>query len=209
MFMYGFYVRHEVQDLEAGYLEGYYPWFQDVNVMILIGFGFLMSFIRSKAWSALGFTFFTNAIVFQLYILWEGFWHKVFHGGFDEERYIRLDIVILIKASFCVGSVLIAFGAMIGRMGPLELLILGVVMSIGFTLNEAIIFDVLKAFDIGGSMGIHAFGAYCGLACSAIIGLRMQPGKRTPIPSYLSCIFAMMGTLFLWIYWPSFNSAMF
>lgn len=116
---------------------------------------------------------------------------------------------MLIKAAFCVGSVLIAFGAMIGRVGPLELLLLGTVMSIGYSLNEAIIFEVIKVFDIGGSMGIHTFGAYCGLACSTIIGLRMPPKKRTPIPSYISCIFAMLGTLFLWIYWPSFNSAMF
>lgn len=103
--------------------------------MILIGFGFLMTFIRSKAWSALGFTFFTNAIVFQMYILWEGFWQKVFHDHFSGERYLRVDIVVLIKASFCVGSVLIAFGAMIGRVGPLELLVLGTVMTMGYTLN--------------------------------------------------------------------------
>jgi ammonium transporter Rh len=103
--------------------------------MILVGFGFLMSFIRSKAWSAVGFTFFINAIVFQMYTLWEGFWVKVFHDGFTGERYVRLDVVVLIKAAFCVGSVLIAFGTMIGRVGPLELLILGVIMSIGYTLN--------------------------------------------------------------------------
>lgn len=108
-----------------------------------------------------------------------------------------------------MGSVLIAFGAMIGRVGPLELLILGVVMSIGYSLNEYLIFDVIKVFDIGGSMGIHAFGAYCGLACSTVIGMRNHPGTRTPIPSYISCIFAMLGTLFLWVYWPSFNSAIF
>lgn len=84
MFMFGFFVRHEVENIHADFLANYYPWFQDVNIMILIGFGFLMSFIRSKAWSALGFTFFANAIVFQLYILWGGFWHKVFHGDFSE-----------------------------------------------------------------------------------------------------------------------------
>jgi ammonium transporter Rh len=135
MFMYGFFVRYTVVGITTGYLESFYPWFQDVNVMILIGFGFLMSFIRSKAWSALGFTFFINAIVFQMYILWQGLWYKVFHTGFGVESYIRFDTVVLIKAAFCVGAVLIAFGAMIGRIGPLELLILGIVMTVGYSLN--------------------------------------------------------------------------
>jgi ammonium transporter Rh len=64
-------------------------------------------------------------------------------------------------------------------------------------------------FDAGGSMSIHVFGAYCGLTCSAIIGLRLGKISRSPIPSYISCVFAMLGTLALWIFWPSFNSATF
>lgn len=52
--------------------------YQDVNVMMLIGFGFLMTFIKRHAWSALSYTFFINAIVVQLYILLAGFWERVF-----------------------------------------------------------------------------------------------------------------------------------
>lgn len=37
--------------------------------MMLMGFGFLMAFIRKYAWSALVFTFFLNSIVVQMYIL--------------------------------------------------------------------------------------------------------------------------------------------
>jgi ammonium transporter Rh len=40
-----------------------YQAFQDVNVMMLIGFGFLMTFIRTHSWSALSYTFFINALV--------------------------------------------------------------------------------------------------------------------------------------------------
>jgi len=51
-----------------------YPAFQDVNVMMLIGFGFLMTFIRSYSWSAIAWTFLINAIVTQFYILFSPFW---------------------------------------------------------------------------------------------------------------------------------------
>jgi ammonium transporter Rh len=52
--------------------------FQDVNVMMLVGFGFLMSFIKKNSWSALSYTFFINAVVLQLYLLWQPFWKRVF-----------------------------------------------------------------------------------------------------------------------------------
>lgn len=61
-----------------------YPAFQDVNVMMLIGFGYLMTFIRSYAWSAISYTFLINAFISQYYILLDNFWHKVFHNGFGD-----------------------------------------------------------------------------------------------------------------------------
>lgn len=48
--------------------------------MMLIGFGFLMTFIKNHALSALSYTFFINAIVVQIYILLSNFWMKVFEG---------------------------------------------------------------------------------------------------------------------------------
>lgn len=207
LFLFGFFVRNKTS-IATNHLDSYYPWFQDVNVMILVGFGFLMTFIRSKGWSALGFTFFINSVIFQLYILWEGFWHKVFHNNFSHSE-IDIDVVTLIKCSFAVAAVLISFGAIIGRVSPLELLLLGCIEVVGYSLNEAIIFNgPINVYDIGGSMNIHTFGAYCGLACSAVIGMRQKMGERTAIPSYISCIFGMIGTLFLWLFWPSFNSAL-
>lgn len=69
-----------------------------------------------------------------------------------------------------------------------------------------------KISDVGGSITVHAFGAYFGLAVSFM----MQPkaNQNDDVTSkldgsvYVSDIFAMIGTLFLWIFWPSFNSAL-
>lgn len=57
---------------------------------------------------------------------------------------------------------------------------------------------------------MHAFGAYFGLAVS----LMLRPGKeqneagKYEGANYTSDIFAMIGTLFLYVYWPSFNSVL-
>lgn len=81
--MYGLFVRPDPKATELSYQTGY-PFYQDVNVMMLIGFGFLMTFVKTHQWSALSYTFFINAIVVQLYILLQPFWHRVFHGEWEK-----------------------------------------------------------------------------------------------------------------------------
>jgi ammonium transporter Rh len=60
--------------------------YQDVNTMMLIGFGFLMTFIKNNAWTALAYTFFINSIAVQLYVILFNFWKKVFHGEWDHTK---------------------------------------------------------------------------------------------------------------------------
>jgi ammonium transporter Rh len=59
-------------------------------------------------------------------------------------------------------------------------------------------------------MYVHAFGAYFGLAASFALGNKNRDG--TPFRNHkhqrsskTSDTFAMVGTLFLWLFWPSFN----
>lgn len=56
-------------------------------------------------------------------------------------------------------------------------------------------------------MFIHAFGAYFGLALSAVLGDRSN-GQGDLRTSKTNSTFAMVGTLVLWIFWPSFNGAL-
>lgn len=68
----------------------------------------------------------------------------------------------------------------------------------------------LQIADAGGSIVVHAFGAYFGLAVSLMLRPRSDQNAagKSEGASYNSDIFAMVGTLFLWIFWPSFNSAL-
>jgi ammonium transporter Rh len=81
-----------------------------------------------------------------------------------------------------------------------------------FSLNAAIVFKVLYVQDIGGALTIHMFGAFYGLSASWWFSKKKDREARTEEartkPGYMSQTIAMLGTLFLFMYWPSFNSAL-
>jgi ammonium transporter Rh len=63
-------------------------------------------------------------------------------------------------------------------------------------------------YDAGGSATIHVFGAYFGVVTSYILGKSVQP-KSKPESTYNSNLFALIGTLFFWMFWPSFNAGVY
>jgi len=79
-----------------------------------------------------------------------------------------------------------------------------------YSFNESVGVIKYEAVDMGGSMYVHTFGAYFGLACSFFVT------KKNPVAdklgnnsaNYNSDISAMIGTIFLWMFWPSFNGAL-
>jgi ammonia channel protein AmtB len=76
-----------------------------------------------------------------------------------------------------------------------------------YALNQHLVFKVLQGLDMGGSITIHAFGAYYGLAASLMLSNgRQAPGAYTSAniknsATYTSDLFSMIGTIFLWMYW--------
>ncbi|XP_036337716.1 ammonium transporter Rh type B-B [Rhagoletis pomonella] len=180
-----------------------YPHFQDVQVMIYIGFGFLMTFLRKYGYSATGYTLFMTALVIQWCILVKGFFHM-------EDGKIGLSLVSIIDADIAAAVPLISMGALLGRTTPIQLLFMALIEIVLFAANEYVALNIFSICDVGGSITVHAFGAYFGLAVS----LMLRPGKdqneagKYEGANYASDIFAMVGTLFLYVYWPSFNSVL-
>lgn len=58
--------------------------------------------------------------------------------------------------------------------------------------------------DVGGSIIVHVFGAYFGLAASAVLTKTTWKEDPQNAATYHSDLFAMIGTTFLFVFWPSF-----
>jgi len=182
-----------------------YPMFQDVHVMIFIGFGFLMTFLKKYSFSSVSYNMLVAALVIQWSILVQAFFHSVWEDHWDT---VYLDADNLVKGDFAAGAILISFGAVLGRISPTQLLIMAVIEVVFYAVNEEIGANTMEAVDMGGSIFVHTFGAYFGLAVSWVIGPPTEKQGELNGSSYQSDMFAMIGTIFLWMFWPSFNGAL-
>merc|ERR1711988_246713 len=186
----------------------YYGVYQDVHVMIFIGFGFLMTFLAKYGFSAVGLNFFLAALSIQWGMLLVGLFHQADTG---HSGTIKLDIKMLIEGDFAAGAVLITFGALLGKTSPLQLLIILFFELIVYNLNFFIGSYKFQAVDMGGSIFVHSFGAYFGLGAAWIMGRKNAAeikDHKSNTSSKNSDTFAMIGTIFLWMFWPSFNGAL-
>mmetsp|Transcript_112322 Transcript_112322/g.155100 ORF Transcript_112322/g.155100 Transcript_112322/m.155100 type:complete len:111 (+) Transcript_112322:440-772(+) len=104
---------------------------------------------------------------------------------------------------------MITFGALLGKCSLHQLWLIATFEIIFYSLNEAIGVGLFQAVDMGGSMYVHTFGAYFGVACAFFYYPKKAfEWKGNCASSYSSNLVAMVGTLFLWMFWPSFNGAL-
>jgi ammonium transporter Rh len=133
--------------------------------MIFVGFGFLMVFLKTHSWSAVGFNFLIACWAIQVNLIMQPAWHMLL----IEQKLghtIKLNLTNLITSDFAAGAVLITMGAVLGKTTWTQLFILGTLELVFFGFNETICVGYIKAVDCGGSMFVHTFGAYFGLAAS-------------------------------------------
>ena len=187
-----------------------YPFLADVHMMVFVGFGFLMMFLKRYSNSSLGLNFYVSAVCVQWTILVNSFFHQLEASIADGAKWhkVRVDVPQLIEGDFGAAAVMITFGAVLGKTSPLQMLVLGMLEVFFYALNKMLIELVYSVVDIGGSMVIHAFGAYFGLAVALAIREPVHREHRLCGANRMSDLFAMIGTIFLWMLWPSFNSVL-
>ena len=176
-----------------------------IMVMLLIGFGFLMVFVRKYGRSALTATFLLVSTALPLYIMIKS---TGFMGHVTEE------IDRLILAEFGAASLLIAAGAVLGRLKMPQYILLGLLFVPFYMFNEWIVLDggfglidIGSVIDTGGSIVIHAFGAIFGLGVALTMTTK-QEYEKTIETDATSDRYSMLGSMALWIFWPSFCAAL-
>lgn len=176
-----------------------------ILAMLLVGFGFLMVFVRKYGYSATTSTYLVVAVGLPLYLMLRA------SGILCSEPIAPSTIKALLFAEFATASALIAMGAVLGRIRVYQYALLAALLVPAYLLNEWLVLDgglgITKGFvDTAGSIIIHAFGAYFGLGLALMLTTRQQK-EKTIESDATSDRFAMLGSMVLWIFWPSFCSA--
>jgi len=175
-----------------------------IMAMLLLGFGFLMVFVRKYGRSTLTATFLLVSTALPLYFIMSD--SSIFGGANGE-------IQKLILAEFGAASLLIAAGALLGRIKIHQYIILGLLFIPFYKLNEFIVMEnglnVMKhgVADTGGSIVIHAFGALFGLGAAMAMTTKAELDKSIEADA-TSDRYSMLGSMILWIFWPSFCAAL-
>ncbi|XP_068935151.1 RH-like protein isoform X1 [Petaurus breviceps papuanus] len=180
-----------------------YPAFQDINVMAVLGLGFLNASLRRYTWSGVAFNLFTLALGVQWAIILDGFQFSFF------SRKIPINIQRIILGTMSAMSVLISSGAILGKVNLVQMIVMTLLEVTVFRGAMMLTLNFLDGKEYESMMQIHVFGAYFGVAVAwCLSGPELNAAKEKERRATTSSLFTTLGTLFLWIFWPTFNSAL-
>uniref|UniRef100_A0A3Q2YHF5 Rh blood group, D antigen n=1 Tax=Hippocampus comes TaxID=109280 RepID=A0A3Q2YHF5_HIPCM len=198
--VYYFYIEIE-SNVNGIKFSNFYPVFQDLNVVVFLGFGFLSTFLVRYGFSGSGFNLLIAVIGTQWALLLNGFESWYYRGK------IRIDLNSLVVAEMCTASVLISIGAVQGKTNPVHLILMALLEVFGFVLNEWLLQTLLPVRQLNFIMVLHIFGAFFGLVLTWILcRTESFQGFEKEKLDRKTGLFSMLGTVFLWMFWPSFNS---
>jgi ammonium transporter Rh len=177
----------------------------NILAMLLVGFGFLMVFVKKYGYSALTGTYLVVAVGLPLYVCLRA------SGMLCAEPIEPSTIAALLFAEFAVASALIAMGAVLGRLKLYQYALLAALLIPAYMINEWLVLNnglgITPGFtDTAGSIIIHAFGAYFGIGLALILSTAAHRQQAIECDA-TSDRFSMLGSMVLWLFWPSFCSA--
>lgn len=98
-------------------------------MMIFAGFGFLMTFLKRYGFSSVSFTLLIATVVTEWALIIGGLLHA-------KDFTIKIGFMGILEGGLCAAAVLISFGAVLGKMTPLQLLVMALLETPVFVLNS-------------------------------------------------------------------------
>jgi ammonium transporter Rh len=129
-----------------------YNYLIGITLMMLVGFGYLMTFLRWYGMGAVGLTMMITCVGMLFAIAVEPFFKE---GGVSATHKIPIDLTALIDGDFAVATFLISFGGLIGKVGPQQLLVLILFETFFYCANkQLLLIRLLDVADAGGTISM-------------------------------------------------------
>lgn len=120
---------------------------------------------------------------------------------------LELRISDFIKGQYGVVAVLVSYGALLGKVNPQQMMLIVIVNTTAYCANKFLCVDYRGGVDNTGSLyTTHIFGAAFGLGCAMIVSGKRPAENPDNAPRYQSNNYAILGSLFIFVTYPSFNS---
>ena len=191
-------------------LQKNFKLFQEINIMIFLGFGFLRSFLKHHSWFSMGLTFMAGVLSFEFglfsLICWSGAFKKNWNDGEFSFKYF-------LNSNYNCATIVISLGAILGKLSIPQYFVFILLETIFCTINSILLRQEMHIIDIGRALIVHLFAAAFGGIFSLAYFITKDERERIKInphlgSNYNSNIFALFGTLILVTYWPSFITSL-
>ncbi len=192
---------------EAGGLEDSLRLFKNMDIwFMLMLVAFLMIFIRKFEWGVCLAVLLTAISSVITYL----FMAQYVKGLTPEELWTQNG---MISAVVCAITVVIAIGVFLGTVKMWQYILAGILFTPAFVLLEFILMTWLPEItgglveDPGGGILVHQFAAYWGLGVA--LGIRERRVLNDPMHTTKHSItFVWLSAMLLFIFWPSFVTAL-
>uniref|UniRef100_A0A8D2CK68 Blood group Rh(D) polypeptide n=1 Tax=Sciurus vulgaris TaxID=55149 RepID=A0A8D2CK68_SCIVU len=179
-----------------------YQGVQEPTIMAVFGLGFLNSSLRRLGWSSVGFNLFMLVLAVQWAVLVDGLFSLILNGK------VPIKLNSMYSATMSAVTVLISAGTVLGRANLAQLTVMTLLEVTVVSVTRMVTWKFFYMEHHTDALVFPVFAAYFGLTVAWCLSQPLPEGVEEKAQMATSpSLFGMLGTLFLWIFWPSFNSA--
>ena len=189
------------------YLYGFY---KDIHLIFFVGFGMLYTFLKVHRWSSIAIVLFIGIISIEFAFFCYFLWFNIFY--YSKWEKIKINFNNLACINFISTPVIITLGALIGKLSISQYFLTAIIETFFASLNYFLCYKEIKTIDTGGSLSVHTFGATFGIMMSIVLFCKEHEFIKISNSPYLknnyySNIFSFIGSMYIWLFFPSFNVA--